>query len=148
MKHEVQYWTQGPVLVCYSMIIVCSNCGKSLTRNSKLDTFSELFTNFHAVTAMALCSLTFSWMPRDCRDDLQKPLRKTIAAWIILFLCQPSVELLYNICVCVAHVNRHDKQICIPTSVGSTIIFFRNSKEYTIHCIQKGSIPIYLITPQ
>ena len=31
--------------------------------------------------------------------------------WIIPFLCQPSMELLYNICVRVALVNQHDKQI-------------------------------------
>ena len=95
------------------MIIVCSDCGKSLTRNGKLDTgtFPELFTNFHAVTAMARCSLTFNWTPHDCRDHLQKPLHEKNNHWIILFLCQPSVELLYNICVRVALVNRHNKQI-------------------------------------
>ena len=31
--------------------------------------------------------------------------------WIIPFLCQPSVELVYNIHVRVALVDRHDKQI-------------------------------------
>ena len=110
-KREVKYSERRDQCWFVSgMIIVCSDFGKSLTRNGKLYTFPELFTNFHAVTAMARCSLTFNWTHHDCRDHLQKPLRKS-NRWIIPFLCQPSVELVYNICVHVALVDRHDAQI-------------------------------------
>ena len=53
--------------------------------------------------------------PDSCPPEVKPRPMKTISTiynrWIIPFLCQPSVELLYNMCVRVALVNRHNKQI-------------------------------------
>ena len=93
------------------MIIVCSDCGKSLTRNGKLYTFPELFTKLfsrrHCNGAMfSDLQLNASRLQRSLTKATEKSNR-----WLIPFLCQPSVELAYNICVRVALVDRHDKQI-------------------------------------
>ena len=79
------------------MIIVCSDCGKGLTRNGKLYTFPELFTRLfsrrHCNGAMfSDLQLNASRLQRSLTKATEKSNR-----WLIPFLCQPSVELVYNI---------------------------------------------------
>ena len=96
------------------MIIVCSDCGKSLTRNGKLYTIPELFTKLfsrrHCNGAMfSDLQLNASRFQRSLTKALQK---------LIPFLCQPSVELVYNICVRVALVDRQlDCNICVRVAL-------------------------------
>ena len=93
------------------MIIVCSDCGKSLTRKGKLYTFPELFTKLFSRrpcngAMFSDLQLNASRLQRSLTKATEKSNR-----WLIPFLCQPSVELVYNICVRDALVDRHDKQI-------------------------------------